>query len=251
MNSLRGLVLLYLAIFSNYWQSAEAEKNRPNIIIIVADDLGWADVGYHGSSIRTPNIDPLQSQGVELDFHYVAPMCTPTRAGLLTGRYWSRFGNTKPSNERVLPWDTMTLARALKGAGYRTAISGKWHLGSKPEWGPRKFGFDQSYGSLAGGINPWNHLYKHGPYTRTWHRNDKLIEEEGHVTDLLTREAVRFIKEKKKDPFFLYVPFTAVHTPFDEPPKWLGRVDNIDPERRPFYKRNLRTRGKSRKPRKV
>ena len=89
MNSLRGLFLLYLAIFSNYWQSAEAEKNRPNIIIIVADDLGWADVGYHGSSIRTPNIDQLQSQGVELDFHYVAPMCTPTRAGLLTGRYWS------------------------------------------------------------------------------------------------------------------------------------------------------------------
>ena len=251
MNTLRALIILYLVIFPDYGQSAEAEKNRPNIVILVADDLGWADVGYHGSSIRTPNIDRLQSRGVELDFHYVAPMCTPTRAALLTGRYWSRFGNTKPSNERVLPWDTMTLARALQGAGYRTAISGKWHLGSKPEWGPRKFGFDQSYGSLAGGINPWNHLYKHGPYTRTWHRNDELIEEEGHVTDLLTSEAVRFIKEKKKEPFFLYVPFTAVHTPFDEPPKWLGRVNNIDPERRPFYKRNLRTRGKSRKPRKV
>ncbi len=203
-------------------------------MILVADDLGWADVGYHGSSIRTPNIDRLQSRGVELDFHYVAPMCTPTRTALLTGRYWSRFGNTKPSNERVLPWDTMTLAKALKGAGYRTAISGKWHLGSKPEWGPRKFGFDQSYGSLAGGINPWNHLYKHGPYTRTWHRNDKLIEEEGHVTDLLTSEAVRFIKEKKKDPFFLYVPFTAVHTPFDEPPKWLDRVTHVEAERRQY-----------------
>ena len=234
MNTLRALIILYLAAFSDYGQSAEAEKNRPNIVILVADDLGWADVGYHGSSIRTPNIDRLRSRGVELDFHYVAPMCTPTRAALLTGRYWSRFGNTKPSNERVLPWDTMTLARALQGAGYRTAISGKWHLGSKPEWGPRKFGFDQSYGSLAGGINPWNHLYKHGPYTKTWHRNDELIEEEGHVTDLLTSEAVRFIKEKKKEPFFLYVPFTAVHTPFDEPPKWLGRVDNIDPERRQY-----------------
>ena len=251
MNTLRVLIILYLVIFPDYGQSAAAENNRPNIVILVADDLGWADVGYHGSSIRTPNIDQLQSRGVELDFHYVAPMCTPTRAALLTGRYWSRFGNTKPSNERVLPWDTMTLARGLQGADYRTAISGKWHLGSKPEWGPRKFGFDQFYGSLAGGINPWNHLYKHGPYTKTWHRNDELIEEEGHVTDLLTSEAVRFIKEKKKEPFFLYVPFTAVHTPFDEPPKWLGRVDNIDPERRPFYKRNLRTRGKSRKPRKV
>jgi len=234
MNTLRALIILYLVIFPDYGQSADAENNRPNIVILVADDLGWADVGYHGSSIRTPNIDRLQSRGVELDFHYVAPMCTPTRTALLTGRYWSRFGNTKPSNERVLPWDTMTLAKALKGAGYRTAISGKWHLGSKPEWGPRKFGFDQSYGSLAGGINPWNHLYKHGPYTRTWHRNDKLIEEEGHVTDLLTSEAVRFIKEKKKDPFFLYVPFTAVHTPFDEPPKWFDRVIHVEAERRQY-----------------
>ena len=234
MNTLRALIILYLVIFLDYGQSADAENNRPNIVILVADDLGWADVGYHGSSIRTPNIDRLQSRGVELDFHYVAPMCTPTRTALLTGRYWSRFGNTKPSNERVLPWDTITLAKALKGAGYRTAISGKWHLGSKPEWGPRKFGFDQSYGSLAGGINPWNHLYKHGPYTRTWHRNDKLIEEEGHVTDLLTSEAVRFIKEKKKDPFFLYVPFTAVHTPFDEPPKWLDRVIHVEAERRQY-----------------
>ncbi|MBD28486.1 MAG: arylsulfatase, partial [Verrucomicrobiaceae bacterium] len=92
--------------------------------------MGWADVGYHGSKIRTPNIDRLQQRGVELDRFYVAPMCTPTRAALLTGRYWSRFGNTKPSNERVLPWDTVTLARAVKEEGYRTSISGKWHLGS-------------------------------------------------------------------------------------------------------------------------
>ena len=207
---------------------------KPNIVILVADDMGWADVGYHGSKIRTPNIDRLQQRGVELDRFYVAPMCTPTRAALLTGRYWSRFGNTKPSNERVLPWDTVTLARAVKEERYRTSISGKWHLGSKPEWGPRKFGFDQSYGSLAGGINPWNHLYKHGPYSKTWHRNDQLIEEKGHVTDLLTNDAVRFIKEKKETPYFLYVAYTAVHTPFDEPAKWLDRVKNSEPERRQY-----------------
>ena len=89
-------------------------------MILVADDMGWADVGYHGSKIRTPNIDRLQQRGVELDRFYVAPMCTPTRAALLTGRYWSRFGNTKPSNERVLPWDTVTLARAVKEEGCST-----------------------------------------------------------------------------------------------------------------------------------
>ena len=203
-------------------------------MILVADDMGWADVGYHGSKIRTPNIDRLQQRGVELDRFYVAPMCTPTRAALLTGRYWSRFGNTKPSNERVLPWDTVTLARAVKEEGYSTSISGKWHLGSKPEWGPRKFGFDQSYGSLAGGINPWNHLYKHGPYSKTWHRNDQLIEETGHVTDLLTNDAIRFIKEKKDKPYLLYVAYTAVHTPFDEPAKWLDRVKNSEPERQQY-----------------
>ena len=225
--------LLSAVIFS-FVGFATGRPAKPNIVILVADDMGWADVGYHGSTIRTPNIDRLQKGGAELDMHYVAPMCTPTRVGLLTGRYWSRFGNTKPSNERVLPWDIITLPKALKEVGYQTAIAGKWHLGSKPEWGPTKFGFDQSYGSLAGGINPWNHLYKHGPYSQTWHRNDRLIQEKGHVTDLLTKDALRFIKESKGKPFFLYVPYTAVHTPFDEPDKWLERVKNVEPERRQY-----------------
>ena len=147
-------LLLFLTLSSafifSFVGSATGLPSKPNIVILVADDMGWADVGYHGSTIRTPNIDRLQKDGAELDMHYVAPMCTPTRVGLLTGRYWSRFGNTKPSNERVLPWDIITLPKALKEVGYQTSIAGKWHLGSKPEWGPTKFGFDQSYGSLAG-----------------------------------------------------------------------------------------------------
>jgi arylsulfatase A-like enzyme len=207
---------------------------RPNILLIVADDMGWADVGYHGSPIRTPHIDRLARQGVVLDQHYVAPMCTPTRTALLTGRYWSRFGNTTPSNERVLPWTTRTLARALKQAGYSTCITGKWHLGSKPEWGPRQFGFDLSHGSLAGGVHPYNHLYKQQPYMKTWHRNDTLIEEEGHVTDLIGAEAVKFIKAKRTGPFFIYVPFTAVHDPFDEPQAWLDSASHIEPARRQY-----------------
>jgi len=207
---------------------------RPNILLIVADDMGWADVGYHDSAIKTPNIDRLAREGVELDQHYVAPMCTPTRTALLTGRYWSRFGNTAPSNTHVLPWKTWTLARALKQNGYATSITGKWHLGSKTEWGPKQFGFDQSHGSLAGGVNPVNHLYKHGPYSKTWHRNDQLIDEEGHVTDLIGAEAVKFIQEKRDKPFFVYVPFTAVHTPFDEPQSWLDGASQVHKDRQQY-----------------
>lgn len=222
-----SVLLLWAGLFS-----AAAEK--PNILVIVADDLGWADVGYHGSDIKTPNIDGLCKGGVELDQFYVAPMCTPTRVGLLTGRYWSRFGNTAPSNERVLPWGTTTMASMLKQEGYDTGLVGKWHLGSKPEWGGRKFGFDFTYGSLAGGVNPWSHLYKHGPYSKTWHRNDQLIEEEGHVTDLLQKAAVEFVTKERDQPFFLYVPFTAPHTPFDEPEEWLKSAEHISEERRQY-----------------
>jgi len=214
--------------------SSAAGAERPNMLIIVADDMGWADVGYHGSPIPTPHIDRLCRTGVELDQHYVAPVCTPTRVALLTGRYWSRFGNTTPSNTQVLPFGTETLASALKTVGYDTCITGKWHLGSLPKWGPLKFGFNASHGSLAGGVNPWNHLYKHGIYSKTWHRNDQLIEEPGHVTDLVTREAVKFIERDRKGPFLVYVPFTAVHTPFDEPKQWLERCRHIAADRRQY-----------------
>ena len=232
--SLTWVFRLFTFVFAGFLLRQTAAFAKPNILLIVADDMGWADVGYHNSEIKTPHIDQLAKDGVELDQFYVAPMCTPTRAALLTGRYWSRFGNTTPSNTRVLPWDTWTLARALKAVGYTTHISGKWHLGSKPQWGPRQFGFDQSHGSLAGGVNPINHLYKHGQYSKTWHRNDKLIEEEGHVSDLIGTETVKFIRSKGEKPFFIYVPFTAVHTPFDEPEKWLKSASHVHPERQQY-----------------
>jgi arylsulfatase A-like enzyme len=226
---------LAIAVCSNAGYSADARDDsspqRPNVLIIVADDLGWADVGFHGSKLPTPNLDRLARQGVVLDQHYVAPVCTPTRAALLSGRYWSRFGNTAPSNTRVYPFETVTLASALRSVGYATGITGKWHLGSLPEWGPGKFGFDHAYGSLAGGVGPWNHRYKRGDYTHTWHRNGELIEEEGHVTDLLTAEAVKFLAAKRDGPFFLYVPFTAVHHPLDEPNEWLAKGRRVDPKR--------------------
>jgi len=214
--------------FSLLLSTAAFCQDRPNIIFIIADDLGWADVEFHGGNTPTPNLNRLLAEGVELTQHYVAPVCSPTRAGFLTGRYWSRFGITTPINNQGLPFETVTLSKALGDAGYSTALIGKWHLGSKPEWGPNHFGFHDSYGSLAGGIAPYNHKYKKGEFSTTWHRNHELIDEQGHVTDLLTDEAVKWIGEKTStkntNPFFLYLPYTAVHLPIREPDEWLAKV---------------------------
>jgi arylsulfatase A-like enzyme len=201
-----------------------AEEAKPNIVFIMADDLGWADVAFHGGNAPTPNLDRLAREGLELAQCYSAPVCSPTRTALMTGRCWSRFGVTSPQNQRALPWDTVTLPRALKSVGYETCLTGKWHLGSLPEQGPNHFGFDHSYGSLAGGVSPWNHRYKKGEFSQTWHRDEKLIEETGHVTDLIAAEAVRWLEGRGSAPFFLYVPFTAVHLPLKEPEEWVARV---------------------------
>jgi arylsulfatase A-like enzyme len=203
---------------------SDSSAPRPNVVFIMADDLGWGDVAFHDGAVPTPHLDRLREEGMELTRHYVAPVCTPTRTGLLTGRVWSRFGVTTPNNERALPWETFTLPRALEQAGYRTALIGKWHLGSLPEWGPDRFGFQHAYGSLAGGVSPWSHGYKEGPFTRTWHRNGALIEEAGHVTELLTNEAIDWLRQQGSQPFFLYLPYTAVHLPIREPQAWLDRV---------------------------
>lgn len=214
---------------------------KPNILFLVADDLGWGDVGWHGSSIRTPNLDRLAATGLELEEHYVCPVCTPTRASLLTGRYPGRFGPhaTQPSNAPVFPDGTLTLAGALRDHGYETALFGKWHLGSKAEYGPNMFGFNTAYGSLAGGVDPYNHRYKKGQYSVTWHRNGEFVEETGHITDLITDAAIDWI-EQRREPWFCYVPFTAVHFPVKAPQEWLDRyaADSFDddPERDRSYR---------------
>jgi arylsulfatase A-like enzyme len=227
------LGLLFLGAWS---VAAEAPPLRPNFLFILADDLGWGDVGFHHGNVPTPNLNRLATEGLELTQHYVYPVCSPTRSSLLSGRYASRFGVTNPQNPRAYRWDTVTLAGALKSVGYDTALCGKWHLGSKPEWGPQMFGFDHSYGSLAGGVGPWNHRYKTGEFTQTWHRDGKLIEEKGHVTDLITHEAIEWLESRTDKPFFLYVPFTAVHIPIREPEDILKRVppEITEPSRRHY-----------------
>lgn len=216
--------------------SIAAGAPKPNIIFILADDLGWADVAFHRGNVPTPNLDRLAADGVELTQHYVCPVCSPTRSALLSGRYATRFNVTNPQNERAYRWDTVTLARALSSVGYDTALCGKWHLGSKPEWGPQKFGFDHGYGSLAGGVGPWDHRYKLGEFTSTWHRDGNLLEEKGHVTDLVTREAIQWLEARTAKPFLLYVPFTAVHIPIREPEDIVSRVPKeiTEPSRRQF-----------------
>ena len=204
-----------------------AEPPRPNILLIVADDLGWSDVGWHGGFGKTPHMDRLVREGVELDRHYVQPVCTPTRAALLTGRYPGRFGPhaIAPSNRRALPPGTATLATVLRQAGYATFQVGKWHLGSRPEWGPNHYGFEHSYGTLTGAADPWTHKYRRGPYEDTWHRDGVRLDEDGNATELTAAEAVRRIREGAaladkaggRKPWFLSVAFHAVHTPVDAP----------------------------------
>jgi len=215
---------------------------KPNILFVLADDLGWGDVSYHGSEIRTPNIDRLKDSSVELDQHYVCPVCTPTRTSLLTGRHPGRFGRhaTVPSNAPVLPDGYETLATSMRNSGYDTGLFGKWHLGSSSEYGPNKYGFNTAYGSLAGGVDPYSHRYKRGPYSMTWHRNGKQVDEPGHVTDLIAREALEWI-ESRKGPWFCYVPFTAVHIPVKAPQYWVDKYEfekyDDDPERDRSFKK--------------
>jgi arylsulfatase A-like enzyme len=219
-----------------------AGETKPNILYIVADDLGWADVGYHEAKIQTPTIDRLAREGVELDQHYVQPVCTPTRTAIMTGRYPSRFGPQAltPSNLRAIRPGTVTLASALKSAGYATYLSGKWHLGSRIEWGPNRFGFDHSYGSLTGAVDPWTHQYREGPYAKTWHRDEQMVDEEGNVTELVARQAIEWIRQAR-NPWFIYVPFQAVHIPIDAPEEYKrlyeGQKFHDDPVKDESYKR--------------
>jgi arylsulfatase A-like enzyme len=201
-------------------------------VFILADDLGWADVGFHDSEIETPNIDRLARESVRFRQHYVMPTCTPTRVGLMTGRYPSRYGVTSPAYGKIFDDDTITLAEALRRGGYTTHISGKWHMGSAPDHTPRKYGFDSSYGYFDGQIDPYVHDYKNG--VLSWHRNDRPLEEKGHATDLIANEAIRVIESKHDQPFFLYVTFSVPHTPLHEPPEWTARYESriAEPSRR-------------------
>ena len=212
--------------------------SAPNIIYIVSDDQGWKDVGFHGSDIRTPHLDELARGGVRLEQFYAQPMCTPSRAALMTGRYPHRYGLQTlviPSAGRYgLPTDEWLLPEALRAAGYRTAIVGKWHLGhADRKYWPMQRGFDSQYGPLLGEIDYFTHS-AHG--TRDWFRDEQPVVESGYVTELIGREAVRVIEAHDADtPLFMYLTFTAPHSPYQAPQAWLDRyADQADPARRAY-----------------
>jgi arylsulfatase A-like enzyme len=209
---------------------APGSPDKPNIVIIIADDLGWNDVGYHGSFIKTPNIDKLAQTGIRLYQHYAMATCTPTRVSLMTGRYPSRYGVTAPDYGEVIDLGDPTLASILSENGYFTAITGKWHMGSPP-YTPLKYGFRSSYGYFAGQIDPYTHEYKtenEEARRSSWHRNDEYLREEGHATDLITNEAVRVINGKHGQPFFLYVAYNVPHSPLNEPEEWTSLYDGLN-----------------------
>jgi arylsulfatase A-like enzyme len=217
--------LLFFVLLTGHAAAAE----RPNILFIVADDLGWSDVSWHGGFGKTPHLDRLVHKGIELDQHYVQPVCTPTRTALMSGRYPGRFGPhaLSPSNLRAMPAGTVTLASALHSLGYATYQAGKWHLGSRPEWGPTAFGFDHGYGTLTGAADPWTHKYRAGsPYEDTWHRDGNWLNEEGNATELVASEVIRRIEEQRS-PWFIYVGFHAVHTPVDAPEEYKRLYDGV------------------------
>jgi arylsulfatase A-like enzyme len=217
---------------------SSAADAKPNIVVIVADDLGWKDVGFHGSDIKTPALDELAATGVKLEQFYAQPMCTPSRAALMTGRYPFRYGLQtaviSASHEYGLPTVEWLLPQALKAAGYNTAIIGKWHLGhADQKYWPRQRGFDYQYGPLIGEIDYFSH---EAEGVVDWYRDNKRVREEGYSTTLLGNDAVKFIeRQTPAAPFFLYLAFNAAHTPYQAPPEYLDRYKNIpDPSRRAY-----------------
>lgn len=220
---MRSLLLPLLAALLAVLPSLRAAEPpaKPNILLLVADDLGWGDVGWHGGKFKTPHLDKLAREGVELDRHYAQPVCSPTRTALLSGRWTSRFGPhvLAPTNLRAFPPGTTTLASALKQCGYATFLAGKWHLGSKLEWGPQHYGFDHSVGPLAGAVDPWEHTYRKGEFMKTWQRDGQFVEDKGNATEILAAQAAQWIRTQR-GPWFIYVPFLAVHIPIDTPEEY-------------------------------
>ena len=199
---------------------AYGQETKPNIAIILADDLGNADLGYRGSDIKTPNIDKLANEGVRLESFYGMPVCTPARAELMTGRYAMRYGLQTlvifPSHSYGLPTDERTLPQALKDVGYQTAMVGKWHLGhADMKFWPQNCGFDHFYGNLVGEVD---YFSKERGGIIDWQRDGKFLNEDGYFTTLIGNEAVNIIEtHNTSKPLFLYVASLAPHAPYQAP----------------------------------
>jgi arylsulfatase A-like enzyme len=228
MRSYVGILALVTFFFSSamYAAAQSADPARPNVVLIMTDDMGWADIGSYGApDIRTPNIDSLARDGVKFtDFYSNGVLCTPTRAGLMSGRYQQRYGleialpnEGAPEADRGLPATGRTLPRLLRNNGYATALVGKWHLGYKAEYSPNTHGFDYFFGLKSGYHDYYTHHSGNGK-PDLW-ENDRPIEATGYMTDLITERAVKFIEQTAGRPFFIDVAYNAPHWPYQVPDK--------------------------------
>lgn len=249
------LLLLLTVSFSFAQENKGQNDSNPNLIVIMTDDMGWADVGFNGcKDIPTPNIDRIANEGVRFNEGYVSfPVCGPSRAGFLTGRYQDRFGFTTnpsidPNNSKSgLPVEEETIAEVLKKADYNNAIIGKWHMGTHPVFHPLAQGFDYFYGFLSGGHNyfPDQLTIKDLSEVSTkwgWYRtkiieNNTKVETDDYLTDELSDAAVRYIaKQVENDQhFMLYLAYNAPHTPLQATEKYLSRFPDIKDKRRKTY----------------
>lgn len=235
--SLLFTLAAFVASPTNAQQRVSSQK--PNIVHIVADDLGWKDVGFNGcTDIKTPNLDKLTATGAKLSQFYVQPMCTPTRAALMTGRYPFRYGLQTiviPTAANYgLDTSEYLMPQCLKDAGYKTAIIGKWHLGhADRKYWPKQRGFDYQYGAMIGELDYFTHD-EHG--VLDWFRDNQPVHEKGYTTDLLGDDAVKYINaQDEKTPFYLYLTFNAPHTPYQAPQEYIDRYKEIqDPTRRTY-----------------
>ena len=210
---------------------AAVAATRPNILFIVGDDMGYADVGFHGcKDIPTPNLDALAASGVRFTSGYVSgPYCSPTRAGLLTGRYQQRFGHEfNPAAPNAgLPLTETTIANRLKAAGYATGLVGKWHLGGQDTMHPQQRGFDEFFGFLGGA-----HSYFQAAGIL---RGNTPVKELDYTTDAFGREACAFVENHNGKPWFLYLAFNAVHTPMHATDDRLAKFPNVADKQRRTY----------------
>lgn len=234
-------------------QEIVIENERPNIIIILTDDMGYADVGFNGcTDIPTPNIDRIAKSGVVFTNAYVSyAVCAPSRAGLITGRYQDRFGFSR--NPLYRPFDPaiglslneQTMPELLQQAGYNTMGIGKWHLGAHEQFRPWKRGFKEFFGFLGGGHRYFPDEYiianqdsaknEEQSYRTKLIRNQQVVEESAYLTDALSREAVSYIERNKQQPFFLYLAYNAPHAPLQATEKYLSRFNHIQNPKRKTY----------------
>lgn len=213
--------------------------SKPNVIVMLFDDLGTQDLGYLGAGdLKTPNMDRLATAGtVCRNWYSNAPVCAPARAALLTGRCPIRAG--VGTNGLALRPAEKTLASLLKGSGYDTALTGKWHLGSTPETVPNAHGFNYFYGFHEGCVDYYSHRFYWGEPRRVnfhdlWRNREEILEDGQYLTERIGEESSAFIARTRQSPFFLYIAFNAVHYPMHAPQKYVQRFPNLDPERRTY-----------------